>query len=188
MSLHTYVALYLCRFEERAIREFFQDYGLVAGAMRRELHLTIYEAPHTLPGLEPGDEALLIEANVDETRFMVMAPGGEVACPGIHPNERKVGLRLTRRNRAIPVIDELRLRFAALETADDLSDRRQSTARRSAFGAPRFQPHMTLLNPGSDVDSDLTLLGRAFRSEFQNLSFDRLEIRLRVAPPFSDDG
>lgn len=38
---------------------------------------------------------------------------------------------------------------------------------------------MTLMNPGSEVDSDLTVLGQAFRSQFEHLIFDRLETRLR---------
>lgn len=177
----TYVALYLCQLDETAIRLFLEDYGLVNESIRRELHVTIYEAPCWLPGVFAVDEKVLIEANGEETRFMVMAPGGEVILPGIHPNDRRVGIRFTRRNRAVNAIDELRLRFARLETPDILLERPQSTSRKSAFGAPRYQPHMTLLEPRSQVDSDLTLLGQAFRSKFQILCFDRLEIRLRTA-------
>jgi hypothetical protein len=110
-----------------------------------------------------------------------------------HGPEEGVGRRrdpqvaFFRADEQVSAIDAVRLRFTALETPETLGERRQSTARRSAFGAPRFQLHMTLLNPGSDVDSDLTLLGRAFRSEFQNLRFDRLEIRLHEALSLMDD-
>ena len=179
MDLHTYAALYLSHTDENNIQEFLQDYGIAEKAIRKKLHMTIYEAPFVLRGVNPSVEDILIQANINETRFMVMAPGGEVAQPGFHPNERMVGIRFTRRNKATPNIDDLRRRFADLEAPYILGSLQGSTARRSIFGSPQFQPHVTLLDPGSGVNSDLTLLGQAFRSEFKELTFDLLEIRFR---------
>lgn len=184
MALRTYVAIYLHRRHENAIRQFFIDHGIQENAIRRELHVTVYQADCPLPGLASCEEDIQVEGNVDETRFMVMAAGGEVRQPHIDPHEKKVGIRFTRRNQATPSIDDTRLRFAKLETPEILGGRKQTTARRSAFGAPNFQPHMTLLNPGSNVGSDLTVLGQAFRSQFEHLVFDRLEIRLRELDEF----
>lgn len=186
MPLRTYVAIYLCRRHEKAVRQFFIDHGILQNAIRRELHVTVYQADCAFPGLASCDEGIQVEANVDETRFMVMAAGGEVRQPHIDPHEKKVGIRFTRRNQATQVIDDTRLRFTKLETPEILGGRKQTTARRSAFGAPNYQPHMTLLNPGSNVGSDLTVLGQAFRSQFEHLVFDRLEIRLREGSRFDD--
>lgn len=186
MPTRTYVAIYLCRRDAQAVREFLLNQGIPSVAIRRELHITVYQSDCTFPGIQSFDEAIQVAANVAETRFMVMAAGGEVAQPDLNPSENKVGIRFTRRNQVSQFIDGIRLRFANMETPEILGTRRQTTARRSAFGAPNYQPHMTLLNLGSGVGSDLTVLGQAFRSQFEHLVFDRLEIRLREGSRFDD--
>jgi hypothetical protein len=187
MAVRTYVAVYLCRRDERAVRQFLKDREIPEEAIRKELHMTIYRADCVFGGLSSFDEEMFLDANVDETRFMVMAIGGEVPQPHLDPDTIKIGIRLTRRNQATAVIDETRLQFANLETPELLGDRSASTARRSAFGAPEFKPHITLLNPGSGVGTDLTALGQAFRSQFKNLVFDRLEVRVHTTFSPDDD-
>ena len=182
MMPHTHVAICLCHSDEESIRQFLIDYGIRGTAIRRELHITAYQADCVFPGVISGGEEVQIEASVAETRFMVMVGGGEVYQPWINPNTKRIGIRFTRRNCVMQDIDNIRVRFAKLETMEILGDRKQTTVRRSAFGIPKYQPHMTLLNPENGVNgvnSDLTILGQAFRSRFQNLTFDRLEIDVR---------
>ncbi|MFM7167959.1 MAG: hypothetical protein ACKO3T_22165 [Planctomycetaceae bacterium] len=155
------------------------DHGVPAFAIKTELHVTIYEANCILPNLQMSDETISEIANADETRFMVMAAGGEVFQPHLVPNKNKIGIRLTRRNQVTAFIDETRQRFGSLETPKMLSTRKRTTGRHSAFGAPKYQPHMTLLDPGNELPSDLSQLGNDFRATFSNLVFNRLEIRLR---------
>jgi len=178
MIAHTYVALYICHDDEEDIREFLVGQGIPRRTVRRNLHLTVYHADFPLPGLLAMEERIDIKVNVNETRFMPMALGGETPRPHIDPATKKVGIRLTNRNEAIPAIKEARLRFAQLETPALLGDRPCSTHNRNAFGPRCFRPHVTLLYPGSQVDRDLTPLGEAFRSEHQYLNFDRLVVRV----------
>lgn len=57
---------------------------------------------------------IVLPAN--ETRFMVMAPGGENPRPDLDPATRKLGVRVHRRSRAMQPILELRERLTKFET------------------------------------------------------------------------
>lgn len=144
------------------------------------MHLTVYYSRRLLPGL-PVDglsKKVFIEFNVAETRFMVFAPGGEVPQPGFDPQDRSVGIRLTKRNIAIDSIQELRQAMCALETPEVIGGRKKSTAWKSCFGPIRYQPHIKLLRPGSGIDRDLTDLGATFRSCFSTFEFDRYSVKV----------
>jgi hypothetical protein len=41
---------------------------------------------------------------------------------------------------------------------------------------------MSLLNPGSGIDPDLTKLGTAFRAHFDSFRFDRFQIDIALPP------
>ena len=129
-----------------------------------------------MTGLQPTVESVRIVVPASETRFMVMAPGGENPRPNLIPAQRKVGIRLQRRSIAMPLILGLRERLLKYETPEVLGSRRASTHRTNAFGARSFQPHMTVLRAGSGVDHDLTALGNPFREHVGDLTFDRFEI------------
>lgn len=143
----------------------------------RGMHLTVYYARRHLPNLVPMAREIEVKLNTAETRFMVLAPGGENPRPELEPAKRSVGIRLTRRNDAIPQIQALRAEFFGRETGSILGGRKPSTARRSAFGARHFQPHIKLLKPSSGIDRDLTVPGKKFRSTCGEIEFDRYEIR-----------
>ena len=110
----------------------------------------------------------------EDTRFIVMAPGGENPRPELEPAKRKVGIRIQRKNIARPAILRLRERLLIHETPEVLGTRRRSTHSFNAFGARHFQPHMALLRPGSGIDRDLTKLGVLFRNEIKSLTFDAM--------------
>ena len=69
--------------------------------VQRRMHMTIYHSRRPLPGVSFGSWSENIKANIDETRFMVLAPGGENPKANLIPSERSVGIRLTKRNNAI---------------------------------------------------------------------------------------
>ena len=98
--------------------------------------------------------------------------------PGFEPQERSVGIRLTKRNMAIDSIQELRQDMCALETPEVIGNRTKSTAWKSCFGARRYQPHIKLLKPGNGIDQDLTNLGATFRSCFSTFEFDKYSIKV----------
>lgn len=143
-------------------------------------HLTVYHGRRHLPGLLFKNQTVRIIADTAESRFMVLAPGGENPRLELEPRKRSVGIRLTKRNRAISQIQELRASISRLETQDVIGTRKQTTAWSNCFGARHYQPHVKLLHPGSKIDRDLTKLGSIFRSEIDHIVFDRFEIKCRT--------
>ncbi len=146
-------------------------------AIERKLHLTVYHARRKLPGLTSYNCAVSIVADALETRFMVLAPGGENPKPGLAPGRRSVGIRLTRRNQALEGIQNLRTDISRFETKDVIGNRKPTSAWTNCFGARHYQPHIKLLRPGSEIDHNLTKLGEIFRSEINKIEFDRFQVR-----------
>jgi len=142
------------------------------------MHLTVYHARRFMPGLEPANEIVNVVVPTAETRFMVLAPGGENPRPELDPAQRKVGIRIQRRNVARSAIQTLRDRVAIHETPNVLGGRRPSTSQRNAFGARNFQPHISLLYAGSGLPTSLNPIGELFRSRIDHLTFDRFSIEI----------
>lgn len=166
------------------ISEFLGSEGISEDAIDRRMHLTVYYASRLLPDLplEKQTRRVQIEADVMETRFMVLAPGGENPRPDIDPATKSVGVRLTKRNQAIDEIQSLRSEMCGLETPEVVGNRQPSTAWRSCFGAKRYQPHIVFLRPGSGIDRDLHPLGASFRSHIQKIEFNKYEVITRMPP------
>ena len=174
--------LWVTRECENSIRNLLHhEFGVPEGAIQRGLHLTVYHGRRYLPGLVLGDQAVHLGADVLETRFMVLAPGGENPRPELEPNQRSVGIRLTKRNQAIEKIQQLRKRIYRLETPEVVGTRKRTTDWNNCCGARHYQPHITLLRPGSGIERDLTILGKLFRSKIKRINFDRFEVKLTPA-------
>lgn len=176
-----YALLRVTRRDERRIADFFNSWGIPETSIQRGMHLTVYYARRVLPGLSPHElsRKIEIEADVAETRFMVLAPGGENPRPELDPSKRSVGVRLTKRNKAISQIQDLRTEMRLFETPSVVGRRKPSTRWRSCFGARTYQPHIKLLRPGNEVDLDLTTLGKAFRMAFTTIEFGKFGVRVR---------
>ena len=176
-----YALLWVTRRDENRLADFFASWGISEAAIQRGMHLTVYYARRVLPGLRPSKLSRTVEIEVDiaETRFMVLAPGGENPRPELDPPRRSVGVRLTKRNKAITQIQALRSEMRLLETPAVVGGRKPSTQWRSSFGARMYQPHIKLLRPGSEVDRDLTKLGEAFRMAFTTIEFGKFTIKER---------
>lgn len=174
--------LWVSRRSVAEISEFFVSEGIPEDSIEPRMHLTVYRADCLLPDLPVGTQTRRerIEADVEETRFMVFAPGGIVAQPHIDPAKKSVGIRLTRRNQAIEEIQTLRSHMCDLETPEVIGDGRPSTASTSCFGPKDYLPHIVFLRPGSGVDRDLKPLGALFRSQIRTIEFDRYEITSRL--------
>ena len=162
--------------EERISRFFFDELGVPLGAVQRRMHLTIYHGRRPLPGLIKGTSLVRVTANTDETRFMVLASGGENPRPDLEPRRRSVGIRLTRRNQAINEIQQLRKSVYRLETKQVIGNRHPTTPWKNCFGARHYQPHIKLLKPGNRMERDLTKIGRSFRDKIEQIEFNRFEI------------
>ena len=175
-----YAILWVTRECERKITTFLMDYGIPRDSIQRSLHLTVYYARRILPGLEIASVSERIIADVDETRFMVLAPGGENPRPNLEPSHRSVGIRLTKRNKAIADIQRLRESVYRLETPEVIGRRRPTSAWQNCFGARHYQPHVKLLKPGSEINRDLTRIGFAFRKEFSQIDFGRFQTRMSI--------
>jgi hypothetical protein len=110
-------------------------------------------------------------------------PGGENKRPDVNPETSPIGLRVTRQGAAMKQILELRQRFLEYETPKVLGQRRPSTARRNAFGARHFQPHITVLWSGKELGGDLGSAGVKFRSIVDYIHFDRLIVDCKEPKP-----
>jgi len=165
------------------VQEFLTaECGIKRHRIISNMHLTVYYARRSMPGVVSTLEPARVVIPASETRFMVMAPGGENPRPDIDPSKRKVGIRVHRQSSAMPAIIGYRQRLIAHEDAAVLGARRPSDQRRNAFGARQFQPHVSLLRPGSRVDRDLTKIGKLFRREIGELVFDRFVIDVATRP------
>ena len=176
-----YALLYLTRRCEANITKFFRSCGVPLNAIQSGMHLTVYYARRKLPGLQDRQttKVLAIEADAAETRLMVFAPGSENPRPELEPARRSVGIRLTKRNNAIKEIQFLRRQMISMETPQVVGSRKPSTKWTSCFGARRYQPHIKLLRPGSEIDRDLTSLGHQFREHFDTIEFGKFAIVMR---------
>ena len=179
-----YAMLWVSRRSVAEITEFFVSKGISEDSIESQMHLTVYRADCLLPDLPVGTETRRerIEADVEETRFMVFAPGGIVAQPHIDRAKKSVGIRLKRRNQAIEAIQKLRGQMCDLETSEVIGDRQPSTAWKSCFGPRKYLPHVLLLRPGSGVDRDLTPLGTSFRAQIRTIEFGRYDVTTREPP------
>ena len=172
-----YALLWLSRRSEARVAEFLQANDVRSGAVHRGMLLTVYHARRALPGLRLGRRPVAISADVAETRFMVMAPGGENPRDELDPRRRAVGVRLTKRNSAIEAIVALRRGIYRHETPEILGTRKGSTAWRSAFGARHYQPHVKIVGPHAGMPYDLGVIGDAFRASLRTIEFDNFEVR-----------
>ena len=180
-KVEVYALLWLARSSERKIAEFLTSWGIPQKSIQRGMHLTVYHARRKLPGLplHQPSRSVEIDADVLETRFMVLAPGGENPRPDLVPAKRSVGIRLTKRNSAIEHIQALRREMISFETPQVVGQRKPSTAWTNCFGSRHYQPHVKLLKPGSEIDRDLTSIGKYFRMCFTTIEFGKYKIVMR---------
>jgi hypothetical protein len=171
--------LCLCEKDHARIRDFLvSEFGIKPRYIVKNMHITVYHARRPMPGVSSVREPARVKLAAAETRFMVMAPGGESPRRDLAPAQRKVGIRVHRQSDALPAILAFRERLLRHETARVLGARAPSTRRLNAFGPRHYQPHMTVLRPGSGIGRDLTQLGASFRRKFGTLRFDRFEIKV----------
>lgn len=169
--------LFLCERDRARIHDFFvTEFDVKSRYVIRNMHITVYHARRPIPGVVPMTKPVALVLPAVETRFMVMAPGGENPRPELNPAGRKIGIRVHKRSAALPAILGLRKRLLRHETQRILGRRPPSTDRSNAFGARHFQPHMAVLRAGSGIPRDLSRVGTMFRERLGDLRFDRFEI------------
>ena len=177
--IEVWAQLFLCNADSALIWDMLTvKCGIKRNVLVPKMHITIYHARRPMQTLRSCTEAANVLIPTAETRFMVLAPGGENPRPELEPRKKKVGIRVQRKNDGRPEILKFRERLLAHETPEVLGGRRPSTHGSNAFGARNFQPHMALLRPGNGVDRDLTILGNVFRQEIKSLTFDRFCIEI----------
>ena len=177
-----FATLWQTRHCETNVTEFFTSRRIPEASVQRGMYLTTYYARRLLPIREEDlrSQRVQIELNVAETRFMVLALGGENPRPELEPARRSVGIRLTKRNIAIKQIQKLRSLMFAFETPEFTGRRKSSTPWTSAFGARHYQPHIKILRPGSEIDRDRTELGAVFRMCFTMLELGKYEVKTHI--------
>lgn len=176
-TIEVWAQLWLCEEDTIRIKDLLSSQGIVRrSSVMNRLHITVYHARRAMPSLADCSEAISITMPTAETRFMVLAPGGENPRPELEPRNRKIGIRVMKVNEGRAEIQVFRDRLLKYETREVLGIRRPSTSQANAFGARNFQPHMSMIRPGSGIDRDLTKVGRVFRAGIDVLRFDRFSI------------
>ena len=169
--------LQLAASDEARLRSFLVSAcGVPPKRIAARMHVTVYYARRPMPGLAPSTEPAIVRVPAVDTRFMVLAPGGENPRPELDPARRKVGIRIRRNTDAMNSILTYRQRLLDVETDQVRGARKPSDRRRNAFGARHFQPHMTLLLAGSGIGRELRPIGEAFRASVGDLTFDRFVV------------
>jgi hypothetical protein len=186
-SVEVWAQLSLSRADCDRIAQFFvNDIGVPERFVAKGQHITVYHSRRPMGGVSNLVEPARMVLYADETRFMVLAPGGENPRPKLEPSERKVGIRVHKQSLSRITILSYRQRLLVHETSDILGLRKPSSATRNAFGSRNFQPHMTLLKAGSGIDRDLTVIGNAFRAKFGCFKFDKFKINLHQVRAIGD--
>lgn len=167
--------LFLSQNSEDRIKNFFFKYTNISEeSIVKGMHLTVYHGRRELP-IDEEKTYLSIEADILESRFMVLAPGGENPSKKFKPNDCSVGIRLTKRNIAIPNI--LKIRRQIYKNEPIFKKRKNTTDWINAFGSRNYQPHIKLLRPGSNVNDNLTLIGDELRKSIKKIEFTKLLYR-----------
>lgn len=160
------------------IHDFFRsEYRISPQFLISNIHLTVYHSRRPMFGLEECERSCHLSVDTYDTRFMVLAPGGENPRPEIVPGKRKVGLRVKRDSKLRDKINEYRNLLLAYETPYVLGNRNPSSKSKNAFGARNFQPHMSLLKAGSGIQDNLTEVGENFRESVPEIYFDKFFIQ-----------
>jgi hypothetical protein len=166
--------LVLCEKDRDLISDFLiSEFKVPRRSVVNQMHLSVYHSRRPMPGVFTVVEHACVIVPSSDTRFMVLAPGGENPRPELDPARQRVGIRIHKQSTARDKILEYRNRLVKFETKKVLGSRAPSSARRNAFGPRNFQPHMSLLRPGSGINRDLTTLGSRFRATFSELTFDK---------------
>ena len=176
-----YALLWIDRESEKEISNILKyKCGVDEEHIQRRMHLTIYHSRRKLVGVSRKKTYEIIKADVKETRFMVLAPGGENPRKNLNPNKCPVGIRLTKRNIAMPRLLQLRRSLYKYENEDVLKNRRHRTTDwKNAFGSGHFQAHILMIRPGNRINKDLTNIGKIFRQELKYIYFNKFEIKDR---------
>jgi len=162
------------------IHGFFKtEYNIAPHFLIPNLHLTVYHSRRPMPLLQEQVKSCHMVVDTLDTRFMVLSPGGENPRTNLIPGEQKVGIRIKRTADLREKIDVYRRVFFEHETARVLGSRNPSSRSKNAFGARHFQPHISILQSGSNIVSDLSIVGDNFRDAIAEIHFDKFIIQTR---------
>jgi hypothetical protein len=166
---------------QNEVHNFFRRHFFIDNKyLIHNMHVTIYHSRRPMIDLKEVEAKCNYSLDTNETRFMVLAPGGENPHPDLIPAYRKVGIRIKKGTDIRKVIDDYRTEVLKYENNRTLGNRKPSNRSRNAFGSRYFQPHISILKAGSGIISDLSKVGESFRDYVHELHFDKYIIRRRV--------
>ena len=160
------------------IHDFFiKEHNIHPDFLINNLHLTVYHSRRPMPDVVEMSKPCSFTLDTIESRFMVLAPGGENPRPELVPGRRKVGIRIKKSSEFMNVIMAFRKEFFLFETEEVLGKRKPSSKVRNAFGSRHFQPHITILKSGSGIQTNLTEVGDDFRDFVHEIKFDKVIVQ-----------
>ena len=112
---------------ELSIRKFFnKEYYIDNTRIARNMHLTLYHSRRPMLSLTEYSKQVNYSIDTLDTRFMVMAPGGENPRPNISASKNKVGIRIKRSCEFRSIIDKYREAIIKHEDQKALGARKKS--------------------------------------------------------------
>tara|TARA_B100000686_G_C16205372_1_gene672666 strand:- start:47 stop:637 length:591 start_codon:yes stop_codon:yes gene_type:complete len=179
-NFEIYALLWLSKQSEEELTYFLNKICKInISKIVKGMHLTLYygRRPLSVHSKAFKTQFFNIKVNIDETRFMVFKPGGENPKKNIVPSESSVGIRLTKRNKAIKPILELRRQIYKYEQPSLGGQKRNKTSDWiNAYGSRHFQPHIKLIKPNNNLDYDLSINGKLLRENLDYISFNKVEV------------
>jgi hypothetical protein len=170
--------LMMSKESELSVHTFFiKHYYIDPNHLIYNMHLTVYHSRRPMLDLEEMKFNCMHNIDTNETRFMVLTSGGENQRPDIIPGYRKVGIRIQRSSNFRNIIHSYRRKVIQYEDIVTLGERKPSNMNRNAFGSRSFQPHISLLKAGSEINFDLYSVGENFRNYISELVFNKYIIR-----------
>ena len=115
----------------------------------------------------------------EETRFMVMSPGGDNPRNKKSVHRSKIGIRFTKRSPLFNELDAIRQHLSFLDN-QALPLTSSNTGRNdNAYGVKRFIPHITLINRNNNLPNNLHGLGAKFREDIREITFSDIKIEVK---------
>jgi hypothetical protein len=174
-----YVKAEMSEISRRKLIDFLRGNDLIKNEkILDSFHITIYLAEFKT--IYRGNEIrpISLRVPIEETRLMVMAPGGENPRPDIDPMRCAIGARI-RRGAAREYIYDLRREFYHVEDSIYFGRRKKSSNTHNAYGAKIFQPHFTMTESAALIEDNLRDIGEKMRSEIKYVSFDKMYVNAR---------
>ena len=183
-----YCSIELSKTSSDQINSFLKKWGVSEKCLFQSHHLTIYEIPLLKFSEFSLNESKILQIHEvqmnrtylsDETRFMVMSPGGDNPKNKKSVHRSKIGIRFTKRSALFNELDAIRKHLSFLDNQAIPLTSSKTGRNDNAYGIKRFIPHITLINRNNNLLNNLYDLGAAFREHLPEITFSDIKMEVK---------